>query len=90
MSKLYTITLSNAENLALGYVALNQQDWINNSVHERCRIAIEDIVKICVEKCLENNMQIPGSKDAIVELAFEQKWIMSVKDINDQSNKANQ
>lgn len=39
----YTITLSDAENKALGVVALSQQDWIDNAVHERCRVAIEDM-----------------------------------------------
>ena len=40
----YTITLTETENKALGYVALNQQDWMDNAIHERCRIAIDDIV----------------------------------------------
>jgi hypothetical protein len=86
----YKINLSTAENLALSYVTLSQHEWIDNVVHERCRIAIEEIVKICVEKCLEMNIQVPGSKDAMVELAFEKAWIMSVKDINEQSNEFNQ
>jgi hypothetical protein len=76
----YKINLSTAEDLALSHVTLSQQDWIDNAVHERCRIAIDDIVKICVEKCLENTIQIPGSKDAMVELAFEKGWVYSIKD----------
>ena len=76
----YTVTLTEAENLALGYVAYSQQDWIDNAAHERARIAIEEIVKICVEKCLENNIQIPGTKDDMVLLAFEKEWIKSGAD----------
>jgi hypothetical protein len=71
----YTITLTEAENKALSYAALAQQDWIDNAVHERCRIAIEEIVALTVQKCLETNTQIPGSKDAMVDLAFEQGWV---------------
>lgn len=74
----YTTTLTDAEDKALSYVAFSQQDWIDNAVHERCRVAIEEIVKICVEKCLETNTQIPGSKDAMVELAFQQGWVKPV------------
>jgi hypothetical protein len=74
----YSITLSAAENAALSYVALSQDDWIQNAVHERCRIAIEEIVGITVQKCLETNTQIPGSKDAMVDLAFEQGWVKTV------------
>lgn len=70
----YTITLTAAEDAALSYAAGSQQDWINNAVHERCRIAIEEIVTLTVQKCLETNTQIPGSKDAMVELAFAQGW----------------
>jgi len=71
----YTITLSAAEDKALSYAALSQQDWIDNAVHERARIAIDEIVQITVAKCLETNTQIPGSKDAMVDLAFEQGWV---------------
>jgi hypothetical protein len=71
----YNITLTEAENKALSYVALAQQDWIDNAVHERCRLAIEEIVALTVQKCLETNTAIPGSKDAMVDLAFEQGWV---------------
>ena len=69
------LELTETENKALGYIALNQQDWMDNAIHERCRIAIDEIVQITVQKCLENNIQIPSSKDEMVELAFTQKWI---------------
>ena len=71
----YTITLTQAENDALAYAALSQDDWIQNAVHERCRVAIDEIVQIGVQKCLETNTQVPGTKDAIVELAFAQGWV---------------
>lgn len=71
----YQITLSDAEDAALSFVAVSQNTWIQNAVHERCRIAIEDVVKICVEKCLETNTQIPSSKDEMVALAFSQGWV---------------
>jgi hypothetical protein len=74
----YTITLTEAENAALAYVAKSQQEWIDNVVQNRCRIAIEEIVKITVEKCLENNIQIPGSKDEMVTLAYAQGWIIEL------------
>ena len=37
MSKQYTITLSDAEDKALGHVAISQQEWIDNAIHERER-----------------------------------------------------
>jgi hypothetical protein len=78
----YTITLSDAQNKALAHVALSPQDWIENMVFERCRIAIEEIVAITVQKCLETNTQIPGSKDEMVELAFAQGWVKTAAQRN--------
>lgn len=78
----YTITLTEAEDKALSYAAFSQQDWIDNAVHERCRVAIDEIVKICVEKCLENNIQIPNSKDEMVLLAFQQRWINPANELS--------
>jgi len=71
----YTITLSSAEDKALSYAAFSQIDWVQNAVHERCRVAIDEIVAITVQKCLETNTAIPGSKDAMVDLAFTNGWV---------------
>jgi hypothetical protein len=71
----YTIELTAAEDAALSYAALSQQEWIDNAVHERARIAIEEIVALTVQKCLDTNTPIPGSKDAMVTLAFERGWV---------------
>ena len=76
----YTITLSAAEDKALSYAAFSQQDWIDNAVHERCRIAIDEIVQVTVAKCLETGTQIPGSKDEMVDLAFAQGWVKTAAD----------
>jgi hypothetical protein len=73
----YTINLSAAEDAALSYAAFSQDDWIQNAVHERARIAIEEIVQITVQKCLETGTQIPGSKEEMVTLAFAQGWVKS-------------
>ena len=73
----YKVTLTAAEDAALSAVALSQQDWIDNAVHERARIAIEEIVGLVVQKCLESGLAIPGSKDEMVTLAFSQGWVKS-------------
>jgi hypothetical protein len=65
----YTITLNDAEDKALHHVALSAQDWIDNVVHERCRIAIDEIVAAEVQRKLSANEPITGSKDDIVMAA---------------------
>jgi hypothetical protein len=65
----YTVTLSDAENKALGFVAVSQDDWIQNAVHERCRVAIEEIVAAEVQRKLAANETISGTKEDIVNAA---------------------
>lgn len=62
----YTITLSDAEDKALGVVAFSQDDWIQNAVHERCRIAMEEIIAAEVQRLLGEGKPITGTKDDIV------------------------
>jgi hypothetical protein len=65
----YTITLSDAEDKALGVVSFSQDDWIQNAVHERCRIAMEEIIAAEVQRLLGEGKSITGSKDDIVMAA---------------------
>lgn len=65
----YTITLSDAEDKALHAVAISAQDWIDNAVHERCRLAIDEIVNAEVQRKLAAGEPITGSKEDIVMAA---------------------
>lgn len=65
----YTITLSAAEDKALGFVAYSQQDWINNAIHERCRLAIEEIFASEVQRKIAAGETISGTKEDIVMAA---------------------
>ena len=65
----YTITLSDAEDKALGVVAYSQNDWIQNAVKDRCRIAIDEIVNAEVQRKLAAGETISGSKEDIVNAA---------------------
>ena len=66
MSKVYTVTLSDAEDKALGFAVVSQNDWIQNAVHERCRVAIEEIIASEVQRLLAAGQSITGSKEDIV------------------------
>lgn len=65
----YTIILSDAEDKALGVVAVSQNEWIQNAIHERCRIAIDEIVAAEVKRKLEAGEAITGSREDIVMAA---------------------
>lgn len=65
----YILNLTDAQDKALGYVAASQQEWIEGAVHERCRLAIEEIVAQEVERKLAAGETISGSKEDIVMAA---------------------
>lgn len=62
----FTITLSDAEKKALEYVAFNANDWIQNAIHERCRLAIEELVSDYISDNLAKGLPISGSKEDMV------------------------
>ncbi len=77
----YTITLSDAQQKALAHVAYNPQEWIENAVYNRCRIAIDEIVAAEVERITSDGGEIRGTKDDIVLAAP----IKSAKELHDEN-----
>jgi hypothetical protein len=75
-----TIELTETEALALSHVALSPQDWAENAVHNRCRIAIDEIVQVVMTKCLADGEQIPTTREAIVAHGFECGVVKSAAD----------
>lgn len=67
----YTITLTDTEEMAMQYAANGVQDWIDNAVHNRARIAIEEIVAMNTAHCNSNEIAIAVGRDAQVAQAFE-------------------
>lgn len=64
--KKYIVELTDAEDKALHAIAYSAQEWIDNLVHERCRIAIDEIVNSEVQRKLSIGESISGSKEDIV------------------------
>jgi len=64
----YTITLTDAENKALAYVAYDPQEWIQNAASERARLAMEEIFQLEVARMLADPTitEIPADREAVV------------------------
>lgn len=62
------ITLSEAETKALSYVAFDPQEWAENAVKERARIAMEEIFQAEVARMLAdpNTTEIPADRETVV------------------------
>ena len=66
----FTSTLTDTENKAMEWCAVSAKDWIDNALHNRARIAMEDIVAINVAHCNANGIAIGVGITAQVEQAY--------------------
>ena len=63
-----TITLTAAQEKGLAFVAVSPQEWAENAVHNRCRLAIDEIYTDEVARMTADPSitSIPADKDAVV------------------------
>lgn len=61
----YTITLSDVEQKGMEYISTDVDFWIQNAVHERARLAIEEMVSDHITKKLAAGEAISGTKEEI-------------------------
>jgi len=66
-----TIELTDTQYKGLEYAALSPQDWAENAVTERARLANDEIVQTTVQHCLDNGVQVPTTREEIVAYAFD-------------------
>ena len=64
----YTITLTDAEVKAMEYVALSVQDWADNALQNRARIAMDEIYNAEVARMTADPTitSISADKEAVV------------------------
>ena len=64
----YTITLTDAEVKAMEYVAFSVQDWADNALQNRARIAMDEIYDTEVARMTADPdiTSIPADKEAVV------------------------
>ena len=66
----YTVNLTDTETKSLEYVAASNQDWIDNAVKNRARIAKDEIISINTAHCNKNSIAIAVGEDAQVTQAY--------------------
>ena len=64
----YTITLTGAETKAMEHIALSVQDWADNALQNRARIAMDEIYDAEVARMTADPLitSIPADKEAVV------------------------
>ena len=66
-----TVVLTDTQNKCMEYASVSVQDWADNALHNRARIAQEEIIAALVAHCNENEVAIATGADAQVTQAFE-------------------
>jgi hypothetical protein len=77
-----TIELTETQYKGLEYAAASPQDWAENAVTERCRIANDEIVQLTVAHCLDKGIQVPTTREAIVAYAFDNALVKTAAQRN--------
>ena len=67
----------------LEYMSLSVQDWCDNAIHVRAKVAQDEIISKLVEHCNANSIALAVGHDAQVAQAFELKVVDTAKNVND-------
>jgi len=82
----YTITLTEAEQKAMEYIAADVDEWITNAATNRARISIDEICDLYVKHKLDNNEAITvTNKPDMVLAAYEEGLVKTVAQRNEEA-----
>ena len=77
-----TITLTDTQYKGLQYAALDPQDWADNAVTNRARIANDEIISMYTNRALDEGVSIPATRELIVADAFTRGWAKTAAQVN--------
>ena len=66
-----TVSVTDTQMKCLEYAAHTVQDWCDNAIHNRARIAQDEIIAKLVEHCNANSIALAVGTDAQVAQAYE-------------------
>ena len=66
-----TVSLTDTEVKSLEYVTTSIQDWADNALTNRARIAKDEIIALLVAHCNANGVALAVGEDAQVTQAFD-------------------
>ena len=77
-----TVSLTDTENKCLEYAAASPQDWADNALTNRARIAKDEIIAALVAHCNANSVAIATGEEAQVTQAFDLKVVQKASEVN--------
>jgi hypothetical protein len=77
-----TVSLTDTENKSLEYVTPSIQDWADNALKNRARIAKDEIISLLVTHCNANGVAIATGEDAQVTQAYSLGVVKTAEERN--------
>lgn len=84
-----TVTLTATQYKGLEYITASPQDWADNALINRARIANDEIVSIYTNRALDEGVAIPATRELIVADAFTRGWVETAADVQAAADAAN-
>ena len=81
------VTVSDTQVKCLEYAAYTVQEWCDNAIHNRARVAQEEIIAKLVAHCNANDVAIATGVDAQITQAYTLKVVDTAKNVTDASEK---
>ena len=78
----FTVTLSDEEALAMSTICGDTQQWVENALRDRARIAMDAIVDTAVTQSLQSQTVLPATKAEIVSFAVQHGWVKTFQDVS--------
>ena len=75
-----TITITDTQMKGLEYAAFSPQEWAEDAVTNRARLANDEIVQLYTTRALDEGVQIPATRELIVADTFARKWVETAAD----------
>lgn len=66
-----TVSVTDTQMKCLEYASHTVQDWCDNAIHNRARIAQDEIIAKLVEHCNANDIAIATGVDAQITQAYD-------------------
>ena len=76
-----TITLTDTQYKGLEYVSTDPEDWADNALINRARIANDEIIQMYTNRALDEGVAIPATRELIVADAFTRGWAQTAAEV---------
>jgi len=76
-----TITLTDTQYKGLEYVSTDPEDWADNALTNRARIANDEIIQMYTTRALDEGVAIPATRELIVADAFTRGWVKTAAEV---------